>query len=143
MTDSEMIDELTTLEAAATPLPWSHSPSTSAGFEAQVWDHEGQALLFFADERYTGAQADSDAAVIVAVRNALPRLLALARRYDASLKLLRQCDQTFRRFGWEDGENGEAQNEVHRAVRDLLRSETLEAEIARAALATPQDGGQS
>ena len=61
------------------------------------------------------------------------------KRYDASLKLLRRCEKIFHRSGWEDGET---QTVVHDDVIDLLRSEKLEAEIARAAL-TPQDGGQS
>jgi hypothetical protein len=53
-----------------TPGPWRHSPSRSSagrnGFEAQVWDAAGKALLFFADYRSIGPEADANARLIAA-----------------------------------------------------------------------------
>lgn len=66
----------------ATPGPWTHAKSHGVkghGFEAQVFDAEGNALLFFADGRSIGPEADANAALIALA----PALLAEVRRLRA------------------------------------------------------------
>ena len=66
--------------AKHTPGPWSSTPSVRS-FEAQVWDAAGAALLFFADGRATGPEADANAALIAAAPDLLAALKDMLANY--------------------------------------------------------------
>ena len=100
-------DELRRLAEAATPGPWSHSPSrgeAGRGFEAQVWDANGEALLFFSDGRTIGAEADANAAFIAAAREAVPLLLDRVAKAEAGWQPIETAPRDKPILAWCDHE---------------------------------------
>lgn len=71
----EQIDELERLHQAATPGPWELKENSAQGKDEAwcYWHKIGPVEL-------TGIGPDSNSAMLLAVRNALPALLSLARR---------------------------------------------------------------
>jgi hypothetical protein len=94
--------------------PWSASPSIpDRGFEAQVWDAEGKALLHFAEGREVGPEADATArlaadapCVVAALVAATERIAVLedALRMIASLKPSEKPDLESARGGGNHGD---------------------------------------
>lgn len=77
-----------------TPGPWRFSLSIpDRSFESQVWDAEGRALLFFADGRSVGTEADANARLIAAA----PDLLAALQEAEAMLLVAMRRDLEFDR----------------------------------------------
>ncbi len=92
MTDAEMIAELQRQHEAATPGPWETTdddatPITTSlvcvGEGCMFEDCEGEAGDTHSCDLAWGELSDPDRALIVAARNALPRLLQIARERDA------------------------------------------------------------
>lgn len=107
---SELIDEFERLDREATPGPWEHRPRggpISSGIEEGLPDYWSGILSVpaqpFALGRVAAAfESDSypsDAALIVALRNALPRIVALLKAGEAMSAAL-----TFYLCGKHEGE---------------------------------------
>jgi len=100
MTPNEIADELERLEGKATPGPWRTNTLTSFGQDWPVGvvmdcgdtDHAGKLLVTTDGVRASalnGSDAETDAALIVAMRNHLPAIIAALRQPRAAIEAKR------------------------------------------------------
>ena len=73
---SALLEELGALEAKASPLPWKRGPR-KANNTIEIYDADGKETCSIYSDWRVSKKMRADAALIVALRNALPRLRAL------------------------------------------------------------------
>jgi hypothetical protein len=94
LSDVTLLDELERLEQEATPRPW-HQGETGMPdggiLLAQVDYSAAYAFIEVSDRSDDGADGVVDAALIAAMRNALPRLIAIARAAERALGIVQRA----------------------------------------------------